>query len=204
MSYEVDHAPMPDGQVRILDTTGDAPTQVATARDADIANRIVRSLSGDRYAAIAWSAGDVTSLAPGLTEAEATEWLGRNEKHIRDRLVSLGHEVIEALLNQDGIPLENEFDNAVLACNTAGIELVQAKEEEIRGQWDWLSPTGDASDMSFDTQEEAAADAVDRYFSREEWQREAGEGDTRLGYDEWVIHQAEQFADEYPSRHPTG
>lgn len=44
-------------------------------------------------------------------------------------------------------------------CGYFEIELEQAQEEEIRGMWDWLGQ-GEACECSFDTLEEAAANAV--------------------------------------------
>lgn len=44
-------------------------------------------------------------------------------------------------------------------CGYFEIELEQAQEEEIRGMWDWIG-RGEACEHSFDTLEEAAANAV--------------------------------------------
>lgn len=44
-------------------------------------------------------------------------------------------------------------------CRWQDVDLVQAEEEEIRGRWDWIAGK-EACDMSFETEEEAAADAV--------------------------------------------
>ena len=48
----------------------------------------------------------------------------------------------------------------VAICEDAGVTLVEAEEEEIRGRWDWLDKDGNASDSSLETQREAALDAI--------------------------------------------
>lgn len=49
---------------------------------------------------------------------------------------------------------------AIFVCDDEGIDLIQAEEPEIKGMWDWLGPNGNACEHSFDTQEEAALNAV--------------------------------------------
>jgi hypothetical protein len=56
-----------------------------------------------RYAHVSWTAHDVQSLAPKLTEEQAEEWLQQNERHIRDCIISHGWCVIDSLLRDDGI-----------------------------------------------------------------------------------------------------
>jgi len=53
------------------------------------------------YAATRWLPEDVQSVKPGMTLEEATEFLTKNEKHLRDRLVELGHEIIAQLLSEE-------------------------------------------------------------------------------------------------------
>lgn len=47
-------------------------------------------------------------------------------------------------------------------CSRAGVQFVQAEEEEIRGMWDWLEGQGNACECSFHTEEEAILDAYQR------------------------------------------
>lgn len=44
-------------------------------------------------------------------------------------------------------------------CLWQNVNLVQAQEDEVRGRWDWIAGN-DGCDVSFETEEEAAADAV--------------------------------------------
>jgi hypothetical protein len=55
-----------------------------------------------RYAQVTWAVGDITSITD-LTDKQAEEWLENNQKHIQNRLVELGWEVITDLLSYDGI-----------------------------------------------------------------------------------------------------
>ncbi len=48
-----------------------------------------------------------------------------------------------------------------LLCERHEVSTVQAEEEEIRGMWDWLDDQGNACEHSFDTEEEARANAVE-------------------------------------------
>lgn len=58
----------------------------------------------------------------------------------------------------DPLPLtERELETL---CDEGGVRLVQAEEPEVFGRWDWLDDDSNASDMSFETKEEAMLDAV--------------------------------------------
>lgn len=54
------------------------------------------------YAKVEWTAEDIQTLREDMTVAEAEEFLQSNQKHIQDRLVELGWEVIESLLSYEG------------------------------------------------------------------------------------------------------
>jgi hypothetical protein len=54
-----------------------------------------------QFATISWTAGDVQSLRGDLTDEQAEAFLSRNEKHLRDRLIEIGWEVMEHLLVED-------------------------------------------------------------------------------------------------------
>lgn len=45
-------------------------------------------------------------------------------------------------------------------CEQNGIRVVEASEDEVRGMWDWLDDSGNACDMSFDTEREAMLNAL--------------------------------------------
>lgn len=51
------------------------------------------------YANVGWTVGDVQSLRPSMTDEQAAEWLENNGKYVSERLVELGWEVLEALLD---------------------------------------------------------------------------------------------------------
>jgi hypothetical protein len=46
-------------------------------------------------------------------------------------------------------------------CEQNGIRVVEATEDEVLGMWDWLDDSGNACDMSFDTEREAMLDALE-------------------------------------------
>jgi len=55
------------------------------------------------FAKVAWTPGDIMTLAPQMSEAEAMGWLLNNERYIQNRLVEVGRETIRSLLEYDGI-----------------------------------------------------------------------------------------------------
>lgn len=52
----------------------------------------------DVFAVVAWTANDVKTLRPRWSIKRCEEWLGQNERRIRDRLIELGWDVIDTLL----------------------------------------------------------------------------------------------------------
>lgn len=50
---------------------------------------------------------------------------------------------------------------ALLLCEEHDVTLVEAQEPEIQGMWDWLGPHGEACDISWETEQEAAINAAD-------------------------------------------
>jgi hypothetical protein len=64
-----------------------------------------------RYAEVSWTAADVQTLAPKLSETEAEDWLARNEKYICDRLTEIGWDVISTFLSMDGIDTSSDEDD---------------------------------------------------------------------------------------------
>jgi len=57
--------------------------------------------------------------------------------------------------------------------------------------WDWLGDNGNACERSFDSIGEAAENAVETMFPVNDWRHDAQNSDTKLGYIEWVEHNAE-------------
>ena len=61
------------------------------------------------YATVGWTPEDVQSLTddedcqPTITKEQALEFLVNNERHIQNRLVELGFEVIGDLMRYDGL-----------------------------------------------------------------------------------------------------
>ena len=52
-----------------------------------------------KYADVVWTVEDIASLKPEWTEARAEEFLANNENRIRDRLIELGWDVIQDLID---------------------------------------------------------------------------------------------------------
>lgn len=50
------------------------------------------------YARVEWTAEDVLTLRPDMALEEAEEFIQSNERHLRDRLIELGWDVMESLL----------------------------------------------------------------------------------------------------------
>jgi|GEM_PF-3557166 len=87
---------------------------------------------------------------------------------------------------------------AVQMCRVAGILLVHDDQRDNR--WEWVANDSASSDdpgIFFETETDAARDALEVIFAKAEWRREVSEGNTRLGYDEWVLHSAESYADDH-------
>jgi hypothetical protein len=55
-------------------------------------------MSQKYHACTRWSAHDVKALRPEWSVEKCEEWLAENERHIQDRLVELGWEIIGNLL----------------------------------------------------------------------------------------------------------
>jgi hypothetical protein len=58
----------------------------------------MKSNQFESMAAVTWHAEDVQTLKPNWSLEKCNEWLEDNERHISDRLIELGWEVIDALL----------------------------------------------------------------------------------------------------------
>lgn len=53
------------------------------------------------FANVAWTPEDIETLREDWTLDECEAFLSRNEKHIRDRLIELGWNVIETLIEME-------------------------------------------------------------------------------------------------------
>lgn len=51
------------------------------------------------YAKVSWQVGDIQAIRPDWTVAQCRNFFEDNERRIQDRLVELGWDVIETLLN---------------------------------------------------------------------------------------------------------
>lgn len=56
-------------------------------------------MPNNKYATVSWTAEDIQTLRPDWTPDQCEEWLESNQRYIQDRLVELGWEVIETLLD---------------------------------------------------------------------------------------------------------
>jgi hypothetical protein len=63
-----------------------------------------------QYATVSWTMWDILSLTedpdtgePKISEEEAITFLENNSKHIQDRIVELGWEVIDTLMQMEGL-----------------------------------------------------------------------------------------------------
>lgn len=59
-------------------------------------------LYGDSYAKVTWRAEDIQTLKPNWSMDKCEEWLSDYERNISDRLIELGWEVIQTLLDITG------------------------------------------------------------------------------------------------------
>ena len=64
-----------------------------------------------KYAELAWTVDDVKILAPRLTDAQAEEFLVKNQKHLRDRLCELGWGVMTDLMVYDNVDMGGVGDD---------------------------------------------------------------------------------------------
>ena len=56
----------------------------------------------NKYAHVCWTASDIQTLAPKMSNEAAEEWLADNANRIQERLTELGWETISILLAMDG------------------------------------------------------------------------------------------------------
>ena len=59
------------------------------------------NLYGEEYAKVVWRAEDVKSINGAWSLEKCEEWLQDNERHISDRLIELGWEVMGTLLSME-------------------------------------------------------------------------------------------------------
>lgn len=83
-------------------------------------------------------------------------------------------------------------------CIRLGVSVHQAQEDEIAGRWDWIDPSRNGSETSFEHRADAARNAVETLLPRADWVYEVSNGDTTLGYFDWALDKAEQQANEEP------
>ena len=59
------------------------------------------NLYGEEYAKVVWRAEDVKSINGAWSLEKCEEWLQDNERHISDRLIELGWDVMDTLLQME-------------------------------------------------------------------------------------------------------
>jgi len=69
------------------------------------------NLYGEEYAKVVWRAEDVQSIKKDWSLPRCEEWLEDNERHIADRLIELGWEVLDVLVRQRSYNEEEEADD---------------------------------------------------------------------------------------------
>ena len=65
-------------------------------------------LYGEEYAKVVWRAEDVKSINSAWSLEKCEEWLADNERHISDRLIELGWEVLDVWLRQSSDEEEDD------------------------------------------------------------------------------------------------
>ena len=58
-------------------------------------------LYGDENAKVVWRAEDVKAIKSAWSLEKCEEWLQDNDRHISDRLIELGWEVMDTLLQME-------------------------------------------------------------------------------------------------------
>jgi hypothetical protein len=58
-------------------------------------------LFGEEYAKVVWRAEDVKAIKGAWSLEKCEEWLQDNDRHISDRLIELGWEVMDTLLQME-------------------------------------------------------------------------------------------------------
>lgn len=81
--------------------------------------------------------------------------------------------------------VQNEEATAAAICRVLGVVLKAGSDD--RWSWDYAGTSG----RNFDSQGEAAIDAMRRILPSADWQQEVARGDTRVGYLEWALREAE-------------
>jgi hypothetical protein len=51
-----------------------------------------------KYATTSWTPVDIQDLRPDWTLRQCVEWLDENERHLKDRLIEAGWEILKVLL----------------------------------------------------------------------------------------------------------
>jgi len=65
------------------------------------AKKMMSKLYGEEYEKVVWRAEDVQALKKDWSLPRCEEWLEDNERHISDRLIELGWDVMDTLLQME-------------------------------------------------------------------------------------------------------
>lgn len=133
-------------------------------------------------------------VKPVRIELDAPSWISNV---ISPKLVLRQDGLVLQLHVSNGLIAPSTYDMAVYICDIAGIELVESQYEQTLGRWDWINrANGEGSEISSDSREEAAFQAVRRHFDKADWLAEVENGDTDVGYVQWALSQAFERACE--------
>lgn len=116
---------------------------------------------------------------PSVVAALARSVWGNSIPKEADTFAALLREACGALAPKSAQPSVGDDLPALRElCEQAGISLVEAQEEAIRGRWDWRDENGNASDASLDSERVAALNALNARFG-DAWRLDVAKGDTR-------------------------
>jgi len=78
-------------------------TQTATlaAITTSVESEDTRREDMTKYVTTSWSPVDIQDLRPDWTLRQCVEWLEENERHLKDRLIEAGWEMLKVLLIED-------------------------------------------------------------------------------------------------------
>jgi len=138
-------------------------------------------------AAMLGEGAEFTGAVAGWLEEDEAIWFP-GESVVDSDTVASQPEVFGNASDVDG-------EWAIGVVERAGFRLVEATEPEVAGRWDWVRAS-EGSDVSFDTREEAARDALEAFAPFDDWKWEVDCDYTRRSYREWAESKADQEADQ--------
>jgi hypothetical protein len=58
-------------------------------------------MTDKQFAKVSWTVNDILDLRPEWTREQAHQWLVCNNRHLQDRMIESGWEIIKSLLEYD-------------------------------------------------------------------------------------------------------